>query len=472
MRRYIPLALGLLMACGSDSPKHTHDATAPADTVGDTSAADAADTAVGDASDAAEGDTSTPAAGLEATIAALCPGYAAAYCEADCGCAQAPGFPDDCVAAFSASCAAMVTQYAVLVDSGQAVFKPEGAATCLESFAPLAAACVPIPSDLFFFVCPILAPPGGFPPLPGLDEACEGPCATGLRCGTDRTCLTPGATGATCASDYDCELTLVCAEGQCAAPRHGDIGERCEDSDGCGGDTGCLASAHMVCRAPVAGGPCRSDDDCPSGAWCDDSAASGTCEPGGAVGEPCGNGIVCQEGLACDASDSLCGPFPTAGEPCAQGRFGPFLCAAGLVCLESRTCGEAPAEGEPCGLGEPRCAAGLGCAYGAEGSTCNAKVDAGAYCDNDDTCGDGLFCDFGANACMPFLARGELCTDGNECGPGGSCLPDAGFTAFRCADEPKLGEGCFLEDCAQGLICRTPYEAGVCAPTLCTIMRF
>lgn len=480
MRRLIPLVF-LFAACGDDekSPGDIIDTTDTSPDTSDTPDTDDTGDTISDTTP--DTDTSDPQAALEGLIAALCPGYAAAYCAAECGCDDAPGFPEDCEAAFSASCAARLTNYLPLVESGQAEFLPYGASACIDNFAPLAAACVSFPEDLFFFVCPILAPPGGFPAMPGLGEDCQGACATGLRCGTAGKCITPGEVGASCESGYDCATTLVCADDsqgveadpasrKCAAPRHGDIGKSCANNDDCGGDTGCLASAIKVCEAPVSG-PCQYDEDCPANEWCDTAIEGGLCKPGGASGEPCGNGIVCQAGLACGSESTTCGPFPAKGEPCAMGRFGPFLCADGLVCLDSLTCGDAPTEGQPCGVGKPACAAGLGCAFGPEGSICSIKADAGANCENDDTCKDDLFCDFGSNTCTPFLARGELCTDGNECGPTGSCLPGPGFV-FRCADKPGLGGACFLDDCQSGLICRTPYEAGVCSPVLCTMMRF
>ncbi len=473
MRRLLPLVL-LLSACGDDaSPvgNLVDTADTPADTEGDVSVME--DVLPDTGPDAGPTD---PQAALEATVAALCPDYAAAWCQADCGCDAAPGFPEDCEAAFVASCEARLEGYLPLVESGQAEFVPGGARDCLDNFAPLAAACVPFSNDLFFFVCPILAPPGGFPPLPGAGESCEGACASGLRCGTTGTCITPGDIDAPCTTALDCATTLVCVEdtetssGRCAAPRHADIGAPCAGNDDCSGDTGCLASARKVCEQP-ASGPCAQDEDCPANEWCDAALDDGRCVPDGAAGEACGNGIVCQAGLACGADSGLCGAVPVKGEPCALGRFGPFLCAEGLVCLDSLTCGDAPIEGQPCGLGSPACAAGLGCAFEAEGSFCRQKADAGARCENDDTCRDDLFCDFGTNTCTPFLARGEVCTDGNECGPTGACLPGPGFV-FQCADKPGLGGECFLDECDDGLICRTPYEAGVCAPVLCTMMRF
>ncbi len=477
MKAFTPLLLLPLFACSSDTT------TDKADTARDDDA-DTTDVAEPDTNPDAQVDTDTladtdpdgdsipdPTAGLAATVAALCPGYADLYCGASCGCADAPGFPADCKAAFEAGCASQLEGYLSIIQSGQAVFTPEGAAACLTNFAPLAAACVSFPNDLFFFVCPVIAPPEGFPPFPGVGEDCEGSCQAGLRCGTLNKCIVPGAVDDACTDGRDCATDLVCADSICVAPRQSDTGKSCAGPADCSGDTECIASIRKVCSAPVPGGPCRFDDDCPATQWCEvDSENKGTCRPGGANGESCANGTVCLEGLACDAISGDCGPLPTTGEPCALSRIGPFVCADGLACLDG-TCGSPPGNGQPCAQGTPACAAGLGCAFESEGSTCRPKAGAGAECQNDDTCQDTMFCDFGINQCTSFLVAGERCTDGNECGPGGACLPDEAFD-FRCAASGEVGDECFLDDCSGDLLCKTPYTAGICAPVLCSMIRF
>jgi len=462
MKTLTPLLFVPLFACSSDST------TAP-DVAG---TAETSDTTDAGPDTAPDGDTNPdPTAGLAATVAALCPGYADLYCGASCGCADAPGFPTDCKAAFETNCAAQLAGYLQLLEGGQAVFTPDGAATCLANFAPLAAACVSFPNDLFFFVCPIIAPPGGFPPFPGLGEDCEGTCQTGLRCSIDDKCIAPGAIDAACTDGRDCATNLVCADEVCAAPRQADTGKACGGPADCSGDTECIASLRKLCSAPVSGGACRFDDDCPATEWCEvNSEGEGSCKLGGANGESCASGTVCLEGLACDASTGDCGPLPTSGQICALGRFGPFVCAAGLACLDG-TCGNLPGNGEPCAQGTPACATGLGCAFEAEGSTCRPKAGQGAECQSNDICQGTMFCDFGTNQCTTFFTAGELCTDGNECGPSGACLPDDAFI-FRCARAGGVGDPCFLDDCSGDLLCKTPYSAGVCAPVLCSMLRF
>ena len=122
-------------------------------------------------------------------------------------------------------------------------------------------------------------------------------------------------------------------------------------------------------------------------------------------------------------------------------------------------------------MGVPHCAPGLGCAFEGADNVCRPRRTAGGECQNDETCADGHFCNFRDNRCEANRAVGALCSDGNECGPDGACLPDPVFT-FRCAPRPGDGETCFLADCDPGLICRTPYTAGVCAPVLCEALRF
>jgi hypothetical protein len=130
-----------------------------------------------------------------------------------------------------------------------------------------------------------------------------------------------------------------------------------------------------------------------------------------------------------------------------------------------------PGEGEPCAVGDVRCEAGLGCHVEGVDSVCRARLPVGESCQLDDSCSAGSFCDFGVSRCTAFFAAGETCTDGNECGPEGACVPDA-TGAFRCVSQPGLGEACFLDQCEAGLACRSPFDAGVCAPPLCAAFAF
>jgi len=465
----IPLGL---TGCPDDAPR-ADDTSDSADLSQSDATETPEDIAAPDVTDTV---ASSPEEGLAAALAALCPAYAARYCAETerCGCTAAPGFPVDCAASFESACAAQLTSYLPFAASGEAVYRPENAAQCLDALTPVYAACVPLPRDNFFMLCPILTPPGGFTGLPVEGEACEGSCALPLRCATDGTCKKPGVANAPCQSPYDCDPALVCVDETCQAPRQADVGNACTGPEECSGDTTCIASILKTCRPPATEGTCRYDEDCAMGHFCaiDTEAGDtdGLCTPAGAAGETCGNGVVCAVGLACDMWGGVCGALPGSGETCAQGPMGPVVCEAGLSCLDG-TCGAPPGDGMACAMGAPNCAAGLGCAFETEGSFCRPRRAPGGECQNDQTCADGGFCNFSENRCEAIRAVGDLCTDGNECGTDGACLPDADFT-FRCAPRPGDGGTCLLDDCQAGLICRTPYTAGVCAPALCEALKF
>lgn len=435
---------------------------------------DAGNNTTGDTRDASETvDTSTPLSEFNALADAFCPAMAAANCgrvEA-CACTGIPGFPADCEAQYQAQCLRELERYRIPVLRGEAIPHPEGVPACVAAYEAVAASCVTLPNDLYFLICPILAPPGGFEPRVGVGRACgEAICADGLRCGSEGKCVTPRDVDAPCTGPTDCATHLVCDVDHCAAPRVTDAGKACSGDTDCGGDTACLASARKVCKAPALNDACRFDEDCPANAYCatDASGENGLCKTAPAATEACVNGVVCGTGLAC--KDGVCGPKPGLGAPCAEGPSGPVVCADGLACVDF-TCAEPPTEGETCALGAPNCADGLGCAFEGENNVCRAKLDAGGACQNDLVCKPGTFCNFAVNQCMATYALGDRCKDGNECGANAACLPDALFD-FRCTPKPALGGECFLDECQPGLICRTPYTSGVCSQVICQAFRF
>ena len=420
----------------------------------------------------------TPEEALAATVAAFCPGYADAWCTAafgDCRCDVAPGFPDAaaCRVGFEARCERELASFLEPVRSGQAVFDPSAAGPCIGELEALFAACVPMPNDLFFMSCPVLSPPGGWEGvLPGAGQPCEGSCLPGLRCATDATCKVAGGLDAACSDLPDCAADLVCREGKCAPPDFSETEKSCAGPEACGGDTNCLASVRKACVAAVPGGPCRFDDECPSTEYCvfGEDPLTGACSALPGDGADCANGAMCAAGLGCDMLTTKCGPLPGSGAPCASGANGPILCGADLACSDG-FCRPIPGLGEACAMGPPHCAAGLGCAFGPEGSFCREPADIGTTCENDSTCKPELYCEFALGACAADLAIGDPCVNGNECGDG-VCLPDATFT-FRCAPRPGLGEECFLDDCGGDLVCKSPITAGACVPEFfCRMLQF
>ncbi len=220
--------------------------------------------------------------------------------------------------------------------------------------------------------------------------------------------------------------------------------------DASAADAGDAASGHVCVNVSLVGQPCGNTDDCDPASYC----LGGSCLARPGVGEPCGDGVYCAEGLGCDfdlagGGSMLCAPLPGEGEPCALSETGPSLCAPGLGC-RMLTCGPLPGEGEPCTV-DNRCAGDLGCDFRTDGSFCAPRRAAGEACASDAICAAGTYCDFGSMRCTPYEANGTTCSDGNECGPMGSCVPDASGR-FRCVTLPGAGEPCFF-DCAPGLTC-------------------
>lgn len=441
----------------------------------------ASDVGLDSGADAAR-DVGAATAALAALAERWCPVLAARFCEAaatSCGCADVPGFdeaaPRDCVGRALAGCTAELLRFAPGVEAGALIVAgavPDGCAAALDEAL---AACV-VPDETFFVRCPLVVPAGvsGFP---SEGEACaEEVCAAGLRCSRGGKCATPGELGADCEVAGDCGSVLVCTDGKCAAPDFLDRGKACANPDGCGGDSRCQASSRRVCRAPDLGAECDSDADCGAGNFCDVS----TCKPAPGLDEACGNGVACAVGLACAFSgkggpganpfDGLCRPLPKSGEGCALAEGGPFVCAAGLACVQG-TCGPPPTEGNGCAVGALRCADGLGCKVASPEAICAPRVAAGSACQLDDTCQAGLFCDFNTTTCRAFYDLGTACANGNECGPAGSCVPDQALK-FRCVARPGEGDACFLDECEGSLNCESPYDSGTCAPPLCARFTF
>lgn len=415
-------------------------------------------------------DGAPPPASFAEITQALCPAYARIYCEARCGCQAAPGFPEDCAREVEQLCEAQLMALDEGARAGQGQFVAEGVAPCIEALSRLAEACRPLPQDSFFAECALFhfADERIAPAAEG--EPCTSGCAVGLRCGGQGRCVVPKALGEACEAPSDCQALLLCERGVCVAADHSDVGQSCASSEACSGDTGCLLATRTVCSLPVSGGSCFNSDHCAPHEWCDTEGPEGVCRPGGADGEPCGDGVVCQEGLACAMETQRCAPAPQAGEPCALGVYGPFTCAPGLACLaQDRLCGELPGEGERCalaGMDSPSCAEGLGCVFEVGEPTCEQRRGEGEACELDDTCAQGLFCDFRQNRCVAVAALGAPCPMGNECGSQAACVPDE-QQQLRCVPIPEEGEACFLDGCAPGLVCRPPHDAGVCAPSFC-----
>jgi hypothetical protein len=204
--------------------------------------------------------------------------------------------------------------------------------------------------------------------LPGAGEPCLGGrcdaashCVVSLDAGACQLRLDAGAA---CGAQDDCLAGLLCLGGACE-PAQVAAGALCAPPQTCQDATlTCLGPEDAgVCAAPLAAGPCALDTDCqaqlgclplpdggaecgarqPAGASCSSSrqcqldaeCSAGACAPRPLLGQACGPGVTCLEGLcgAGYAADGggLCVPLLGPGRACTLD----WQCASGRCSLGS-----------------------------------------------------------------------------------------------------------------------------------------
>ena len=259
-----------------------------------------------------------------------------------------------------------------------------------------------------------------------------------------------------CAADAECGALLVCDEGACAERPI----ETCSAADRCGNLAQCGAPRAGVARG-TAGVSCEETRDCDPAHFC----SAGTCAPRPIAGESCSEVAPCAPGLGCDLEgDATCRALPSTGAACLYGESGPMLCGEGLACIDG-TCGPIPTEGQPCAIGNV-CAPGLGCDFSPEGSICIVPRGEGGSCESDRSCAPELHC--AGTTCVPDLAAGEPCTEGNECA--GICAP-AASGGFACRDAPGEGDACLGDDdCGDARACAPDFTASRCLAEICELL--
>jgi hypothetical protein len=463
--------------------------------------------AAGNAGQAGAGGTPS-----EQFVALYCGARAARACQrfAACACPVPPDITLTdalCVARVSASCEADFAVWKPSIDAGAVVFDAAAVGPCLDALDAWSSPCerpreVPLACLGVLSTAEPIGAPCSYPfcasgagvcdgpgalcrPLPPKGEPCASTCSEGLvcvaglcespvseggACQVDETCAPPlrclsgmcgpaRPEGSNCSAVPDaCESGLVCQEGTCQKPA-----VPCASEQDCGHLGHCVQPSKSRCRPPApVGSSCASTPECLPGLYCDTDAR--LCAASPAEGAPCAQGAYCAAGLACHALDQVCVPIPLAGEPCAVGAESPFVCAAGLACVDN-LCAAPPTAGQPCAGGNV-CAAGLGCDFQANGSFCVAPRPEKGPCQNDQVCQAGLHCSFASGGCAQDLPAGAACQEGNECGPAGTCFPDEVGT-FRCAPRPAEGETC-LFDCLPGLACHAELLPRVCTADACS----
>ncbi|HJL14314.1 MAG TPA: hypothetical protein RMH99_01590 [Sandaracinaceae bacterium LLY-WYZ-13_1] len=253
-------------------------------------------------------------------------------------------------------------------------------------------------------------------------------CDLGLTCVTDATglgvCLLPPET--TCARDDDCPGSLACRMGRCANPCEADrdcpSGARCEDVDGqptCldEGEDRCVDD--IDCQEPRICGPfercvveCLEDRDCPTGTACLGNRCVGD--------EPCRLDEDCDDGDFCNGAERCDATLPEAdGRGCAPPRAP--ACEADELCdPEARACG-------------PRCEVD----DDLDDDGVVAAVCGGEDCDDEDPevrPGADERCNERDDDCDEATDEGfDPSTDPAHCGACGNACSSAGGTAI-CVD--------------------------------------
>lgn len=159
----------------------------------------------------------------------------------------------------------------------------------------------------------------------------------------------------------------------------------------------------------------------------------------------CANGY-CVFGSTCPGT---CTAFKATNATCSAEE----QCGPGKACFQNTTCQPLTpvgGDGQACSNGAPECALGYFC----NGSTCTAKLSAGATCDPVawGQCAAGLECiDVGAGAfkCTAFVGQGASCAAA-PCGFGLHCAA----STKTCVAWPVVGEDCTeTETCQDGSYC-------------------
>ncbi len=212
--------------------------------------------------------------------------------------------------------------------------------------------------------------------------------------------------------------------------------------------------------------PCRQDNECVEGLYCDRSAACpGNCTPRVGLDGNCPEfsftdpttwyrSVPCAGGLGC-SFDGRCVPEPAAGEECGLANQGSMTCSAPLLCdfqrcRRSRPTGPSGACGTSGDADLLWCPLGSRCSNG----TCVMLAAEGAPCDSSTQCADGLYCV--DEACSPTLPVGAACVEDADCGEGAWC--DEATRACTATYAIPDGGPCTRDEQCAGRFC----EGGTC----------
>jgi Dickkopf N-terminal cysteine-rich region len=217
-----------------------------------------------------------------------------------------------------------------------------------------------------------------------------------------------------------CEAGLFCAGsdsfcGVCT--RYRALGTECGLGSFC--VLGAYCSDDGVCETlKKAGDTCQEMVECENH-YCINGQCAGQKDVGDSCEVYCGLGLSCIEGICTES-------YAEEGEACDFMELG---CRMGLACV-SGTC--TAVQCAAVGLGEPcvweffQCGPDRYCDSASE--TCVPRKSAGAECESDIWCSDGLTCDASAmGVCAPPKELGASCYEGSEC--------ISGFCNLVCVEE-------------------------------------
>lgn len=240
-------------------------------------------------------------------------------------------------------------------------------------------------------------------------------------------------------------------------------GGACDHNLDCAGPARCEGCPGQCTRGAATGAACATGRDCESG-----SCQGDACAPLAQLGDPCGvldeTSLLCAFGLKCLGEDQgtlgVCSPyrFESVGSACDPS--GGVLCEAGAACvrvLESGTdqCVPEAATGEPCSIGSQNACA--------PGDYCRSEH-------NDQAMGDL------ADSCVPLATPGEPCDHHEACGADAFCrtedtllraAPPLGVCVLLGTfGEPCTADSdCLFSECSQG-VCSNPTSCDSFDPEL------
>lgn len=243
--------------------------------------------------------------------------------------------------------------------------------------------------------------------------------------------------------DGECvDSRRVCAGGLCAEDEwcfQNACVQFVPDGGACTNDAMCANRCLTnVCGTLDIGDDCTANPgDCGPGAFCRSDLAPRICAPLGILNDPCVDDSGCDVGHFCDEATSLCATI---------------------------------AEGTPCRLSA--CISGLNCVQTSDVDSalrCFAPRPAGQYCDTDEHCSIGTYCN--VNTCTAAKTLGAPCRNDRECES--ICrYPDTDAMTGTCAQFDwglDNNQTCHVE----AELCGMPFEcetlggntlSGVCRP--------